>query len=325
MEQTYYLNQLISHCDDLEAFKEEVFPIVSDAKIRWKEKINQILMENGYSKSELARLCQVSRPAVAKWCNGSLPSSRDDYIKIGFAAHYSYAEMNFFLQRYGRYPGLYAKSLEDSVYIFVLNASHLEHSYALCTEILSELRSSITSAPAEAPRSYDTDVIYNGLLQVETLGELQDFVRLNAAIYQDAYSKFYAYVNAFIAANNCDVVSRQMLSVNSLAEAQNWSSSLRQCVSAIRQKSWFPLRRKVIVLGLHLNMTVSQINEMLRYAQMEPLCAKNPVEGAIMFAVNDAELNDMICQDGGTELCDYVKQVLEYLNIQGIDLMLQDL
>ena len=37
-------------------------------------------------------------------------------------AQYDIERMNQLLQRYGRYPALYSKNLEDCVCIFVLNA-----------------------------------------------------------------------------------------------------------------------------------------------------------------------------------------------------------
>ena len=320
-----FLDQLIAQCDDLEEFKREIVPVVEDASIRWKDKMAQILAETGMTKTRMAQLCGVSRTAVAKWCAGSLPSSRDDYIRIGLAAGYGLDEMNFFLKRYGRYPGLYAKSLEDSVVIFLLNSHGLEKSYASYEQILSEIRVSFTQAAHETCSVMDTRLVYDSLVRVSSIDALQDFVRRNAAAYRGAYAKFYAYVDAFITANNSDIVSRRVYSVSALADAQNWSSSLRQCVSAIRQRKWFPLRRKVIVLGLHLNMNVEQINEMLTLAKMEPLCPKNPVESAIIFAVNDAELNDLICQDGGMELCEYIKHVISFLELEGADAMLRDL
>ena len=122
-----------------------------------------------------------------------------------------------------------------------------------------------------------------------------------------------------------DYVTNKAYSVDSLATAQNWSSSMCQCVSAIRQKKWFPLRRKIIALGLHLNMIVDQINEMLQLAQMEPLCAKNLVESAVVFAVDDAELNDLICCDGGTEFCNHVRMILKELDLSDAEKLLNDL
>lgn len=322
---TSYLKDRILHSDDLEAFKAEILPALQTEREAWREKINGIITQNGYTKEAFAKLCRVSRPAVAKWCGGALPSSRDDYIRIGFAAHYTLDEMNAFLQRYGKYPALYAKSLEDSVYIFALHSEDCPHTYDFCCETIEAIKTRMESMEAGGSALYETAQMSEALLKVRSIAELTDFIETHAAEYQSAYEKFYAYVKAFLIANNLNFAENKDYSVHSLAEAQGWTSSLRQCVSAIRQKKWFPLRRKVIALGLHLNMTTEQISEMLRLAQMEPLCAKNPVEGAIIFAVEDADLNDMICCDGGMELCEHVRAVLKELGFPDAEALLNDL
>ena len=326
MNRTEFLFEKISSCDDLESFRREILPELEDSKAQWMVKINHIIETRGYTKAKLASLCGVSRTAVAKWCNGAFPSSRDDFVKIGFAAHYSLDRMNHFLQRYGNYPGLYAKSLEDAVYIFVLNSETLPHSFAICQQILDEVRESFDPSSGEGTVSLlNTNVLNDSLNQVKTTEEFRNFVTRCTKAYKSAYENFYRYVEEFINANNYDFVSEKYMHVSDLANYQNWSSSLRQCVSAISQRKWFPLRRKVIVLGLHLNMTVDEINTMLAHAKMEPLCASNIVEGAIIFAVTDADLNDKIASDGGMELCEYVKDVLESLDIPDADLYLNDL
>ena len=86
MEHTTYLGQKIEQCDDMESFRQEILPELMAAKEKWSELISKILSDNNYSKTEMAQLCGVSRTAVSKWCNGSLPNSREDYIKIGLAA-----------------------------------------------------------------------------------------------------------------------------------------------------------------------------------------------------------------------------------------------
>ncbi len=134
--------------------------------------------------------------------------------------------------------------------------------------------------------------------------------------------KFYSYVWANICANYTD-------SVFELAEGQGWSSSLRQCVSAIRQKKWYPTRNKIISLGLHLSMDHEQIDEMLELAHMEPLCAKNIFESVILFILDDASLNDMMNENSDTfdpdDLCRYAREILEKLELPEIELFISEL
>jgi len=317
------LDQLLQ-CDNLEDFREYSLWLSED-RLAWQKKLNEIMQVNGYTFTELANLCGVSRPTVSKWCRGVLPGRREDFIRIGFAAGYSLQELNFFLQRYGKFPALYAKSLEDSVCIFILNSVKYPHTYTFYLDVLSQIKEEIQNIENGIQDPCTTVQMNNRLLTIDSLGELTEFVRCNAVSFRDAYNRLYAYVKTFIIANNIDLIGGKELNVNALADMQGWTSSLRQCVSAIRQKKWFPMRRKIIALGLHLNMTVNQINDMLQMAQMESLCAKNPVESAIIFAVEDAELNDMIYCDGSNSLCEYVKKVLIELGIQDAEKLLYDL
>lgn len=321
---TVILLEKLQHCDDINTFREYIVWLSED-KDAWINRINEIIQNNNYSLTEFAELCGVSRPAVSKWCKGVLPSRREDFIRIGFAAGYDLQKINFFLQRYGKFPALYAKSLEDSVCIFILNSEKYPHTYAFYLEVLSNIKDEMQNMEREIHNPCATVYLNDRLLTINSLEELSEFVRCNAASFADAYNKLYAYVQAFIMANNFNLVEEKKWSVNALAQMQGWTSSLRQCVSAIRQKKWFPMRRKVIALGLHLNMTVDQINEMLGLAQMEPLCAKNPAESAIIYAVEDAELNNMIYCDGSNCLCEYVKEVLLEIGIQDAEKVLFDL
>ena len=114
-------------------------------------------------------------------------------------------------------------------------------------------------------------------------------------------------------------------SVTSLASSQQWSASLRQCVSEISQRKWYPQRNKIISLGIHLNMNLEQINKMLDFAQMEAICAKNPFDNAIIYALENAQLEDIIRTDGTDVLCRYVKKILESLDYSGVDFFLEEL
>ena len=169
-----------------------------------------------------------------------------------------------------------------------------------------------------------TVTVHSNLLRLHNEEELIRFILNNVNSYQKKYYRLFDSIEAYILANSMDLVTNKPLSLHFLSDEQNWSSSLRQTVYQIRQKTWFPLRKKLIVLGLYLNMTVDQINDTLELAQMEPLSITNPTECALIFAVTDAELNDKICLDGGTELVEYVKQVLQTLHIGDAEDMFSD-
>lgn len=322
---TTILHEQILNCDNLEDFSREILDSLQSQRVLWQKKITTIIEENGYNVSAFAALCGVSRMAVKKWCDGALPQSRDAFIRIGFAAHYDLEEMNLFLKRFGRFPALYPKSLEDSVYIFVLHSETIPHTYAMCEKILNQVHILMNEEAGAAlelglteEESFDAEntvSILSELLSVETEQELLQFARKNSKAYKSAYEKFYEYIKGFIEENSKDAVTGESYSLHAFANLQGWSSSLRKCVSAIYKGNYFPLRRKVIALGLFLNMDLDQINTSLRLANMEELYAKNPLESAIIYALEDARLNDMIFCDGSVELVEYVCKVLRELKI----------
>ena len=321
---TGYLYDVASRSESLEEYK-KLLVSIADQKKNWTQIINQIVSDNGYSASEFGKVCGVSRQAAQKWMNGAVPKKRETFIRIGFAAHYNLEQMNYFLQRYGRCNKLYPKCLEDSVYIFVLNSDTIEHTYQSCQSIIDLLKVELTTTEEDNQNeSYETIALLESLSSLSTLPEMLAFVAENTSVYRDQYSKLYTYVEDFIQRNLLsDGIEED--SVYNLANSQQWSSSLRHCVSEISQKKWYPDRNKIISLGIHLNMDVDQINKMFELAQMEELCAKNPFENAIIYALENAQLEDVIYTDGTDTLCVYVRRVLESLDYSGVDFFMDEL
>lgn len=322
---TAVVSDQLSRCDDIAELKSQILPMLQDQRSRWKEKIEEILKESGYSCKNFASLCKVSEPAVRKWRKGALPQSRDMFIRIGFAAGYDLEQMNTFLQRYGRCPQLYIKSLEDSVCMFVLNSRNLPHTYKCYEDILAYIRSELEREPGSSPLLYSSMQMSEYFANLKSMEELLGFVKKCAASYADAYRQLYDYILDYMRSNSYDFVANRYVSVNSVITESEWSSSLRHCIYSIRNRKWFPLRQKLISLGLHLNMNLQELNEMLRLAKMEPLYSKNPVEAVVIFALVEAELNDKIFRDGSNDLCQFVKEKLMQLDLQESEYLIDDL
>ena len=322
---TNVLRDEILQCDNLEDLKAEILPKLQEQRSAWQWKIRQIMQQNQYSSKELAQLCEVSAPSVRKWCKGSLPQSREMFIRIGFAAKYNLEQMNRFLQRYGRYPQLYARSLEDSVCIFILSSDTLPHTYSCYRKLLESMQADISGVEQEVQEDYSTVELEEYIINIRDEETMQRFVREHSGEYRKAYEKLYNYIQAFLQLNRVSQVDETRMSIQELAKQQNWSSSLRHCISEIRSRRWIPMRRKLISLGVHLNMDLEEINQMLSLAQMEPLCAKNPVEAVLIFALEDARLNDAICCDGTDVLCNYVKSIFMQLDMEDAEYILDEL
>lgn len=315
---------MVIQCDDVDNFRSEILNNLQNQRDAWQIKINRILQENGYTARKMAQLCRVSETAVRKWRSGALPQSRDMYLRIGFAAGYDLDEMNAFLWRYGKCPQLYVKSLEDSVCMFVLRSSVLPHTYESYQNLLESVKDELQGAEKSSAAACSTLQLSEYFSSVTSREAMLEFVRQNVPSYREAYGRLYNYILAYLRFNLMDAENEQS-SFHSMATESQWSSSLRHCISEIRNKRWFPLRHKVISLGLHLNMDVDGINDMLRLAQMEDLCAKNPVEATVIYAVEDAKLNDLIFCNGSNDLCQYVKNIFRQLDLTESEYLIDDL
>lgn len=191
----------LNECDDIEELKQKILPLLQGQRSVWAKKVEQIISDNQYTGKQLAQLCKVSEPAVRKWRKGSLPQSRDMYIRIGFAAGYTLEEMNTFLMRYGKCPQLYIKSLEDAVCIFVLRSEHLAHTYETYLTVLDMVKQEFQDAPEILHSTYTTKHLSASFANLKSLEEMVTFVKANTPSYKQAYSKLYSYIIAFLQIN----------------------------------------------------------------------------------------------------------------------------
>ena len=321
-QKTQYIQEEISRCENINELKEKILPLLSTQQTRVSRKISGMIDKLGCSQEAFGEICGVSRPTVSKWCNGSIPKNREQFLKIGMAAGYNIEEMNIWLQRYGRYPGLYSKTLEDCVCMYVLSQENITNKIEKYNSILNSIKLNIIHDKEEEAENISTSKFDIKLSKVKSEEELENFIERNIALFSIAFNKFYSYALANIMANSAG-------SVNELSYGQGWSSSLIKVVSAIRQKKWYPTRNKIISLGLHLTMDHEQIDEMLSLAHMEPLCAKNLFESAIIFILEDASLHNLMDKNGENydpdDLCRYAKKVLGKLNNNEIDLFISEI
>lgn len=325
------VEEIILDCEDTDDLVNKVFPCILEQKEQWSVKMSEILDEIkalNISVTKFASLCGVKRQTVYNWKKGILPQNREEFILIGLTAGYSVEKMNRLLQRYGRYPALYSKSLEDCVCLFVLKQGYGVEAVEKYHYILDRIKARIIRDDhAETAPDISTDVFDEKLSEVRSEDELEAFIIDNALIFSNAFHKLYAYIMMNITANYLEPYYAG--NIYEMSVIQEWSSSLIQCVSNIRQNKWYPTRNKIISLGVHLSMDHEQINEMLDLAHMEPLCAKNIFESTIIFILEDASLNDMLNSDS-TEydpeaLCYYTRTVLSKMGLPNIDAFITEL
>lgn len=315
--ETEILKEEIGKCETVEELRNEILPLLSQLNYLWSVKINEIIETNHYTKTEFANLCGVSRQTVNKWCHGSIPRNRETFLKIGIVAHYNKDQVNRLLQRYGRFTGLYSKSLEDCICIYVIGQNHQgKEAIDKYNLILNKIQSEVFNADHEYANDgmIKTVLVDQKLANVSSDEELTAFIQENIDVFSNAFHSLYAYLQMYININFLADGS----SLYEAALGQGWSSSLRQSVSQIRQNKWIPTRNKIISLGLHIGMDHDTIDEVLETAHMEKLCAKNIFESIIIFILDNAYLNDLMNAEKDDynidDLVVYARDVLSEFN-----------
>ncbi|MCM1500950.1 MAG: helix-turn-helix domain-containing protein [Clostridium sp.] len=266
----------------------------------WKAFINCLLDSGGYSYTQFARICHMSRNTIVSWCEqGKIPRSREQFIRIAFAVHMSVAETNDFLQRYGKYPRLNAKNIEDAVTVFSLCR---QLSYEQCYA-LKERFSPILCRTLQARKlAKDKDYIYfsttdleTELLHAGTLGEFEAFVQKNAEAFANSYVQLLDFLDSYVAMNATHTGKAPGTLNAFLSEtisAPSVVAGFNTMISKLRCRGTVPARMHLIALGIHLGMTAGDISTMLGFAGMEPLCAKDKLESIILFAAENAVLQN---------------------------------
>lgn len=323
--ETEIIKDEIARCEDVDELIERIFPMLESQEKQWSHKMCEIIKTSGLRQGEFAKRCGMSRVTVNNWCNGVIPKNRERFLRIGMAAGYGKEEMNQLLVRYGRYPKLYPKSLEDCVCIFVLGKEYGEETLKKYNYILNKIKENIIKDDTDGITNVDTEKFNEKLSDIKDEDELEKFISDNIATFSTTYHRFYTNVKMYIKTN----YQKYGETFSELAAAQGWSSSLKQCVSEINQHKWYPTRNKIISLGLHLSMDHEMIDYMLEAAQMEPLCAKNIFESVIMFILDDASLNNILNTESEEfdpdELCRYARKVLNKIDLPQVKSFITEL
>ncbi|MCM1159185.1 MAG: helix-turn-helix domain-containing protein [Bacteroidales bacterium] len=293
------LYQTLTKCEDIQDMQ-LFFDRNSGYFTDWKAFINYLLDLGGYSYTEFARLCDMSRNTIISWCEqGKIPRSREQFIRIGFAVNMSLGELNDFLQRYGKYPRLTAKNIEDAVTIFSVQ-NHLtynqclelkEHFSSIFQHVLKERKSNRNKAYVY----FSTKELESQLLNAKTLLDFEMFIEKNITAFTNCYINLVDFLDSYICLNTADAhgVPRSLNSfLQETVDNPSIAAGFNTMVSKLRCRGTVPSRIHLIALGIHLRMTANDIDTMLCFAGMEPLCAKDKLESVILFAAECAVIQN---------------------------------
>ena len=269
--------------------------------INWKAHINYLVNTSGYSYRKFASKCGISHNTIKSWCEkGLLPRSRNQFIQIGFGLKMSLATLNDFLQRYGKYPQLYSKNIEDAIFIFALNQG-MDFSTAIA---LQDRFHYIIEAVFDKTLNNQTSISYYETLRLQTQllslhGEMQfeEFVKENIVSFSTSYEKLISYIDDYFDVATYDFMGAdQHESLNSFLHTNIHSpqtiNHLNKMISRLKTYRVIPKRNDLIALGIYLDMPLDDVNQLLSMAGMGPLCAKDKIESIVIYAIETAILNN---------------------------------
>lgn len=282
----------VINCEEIDELK-EILNTYSTYYSQWRDYINNIMLSNGLSYEKLGKKCGFSKNTIKSWIkNNKVPKSRDSFIKLGMGLRFNLQEINYMLQRYGKYSRLYSKSLEDAICIYVISHYPKDENvqpYDYCVQLKSKFLNILKTKNkrkylADSPN--ETFQAEEKIQKLQNEDELVEFIRQNEVEYINSYYKLVDYIEAYIQVENLGG------SYHSLVKAENLDKGFEKMFSNLKNWGEVPNRQRLIALGIKLNMSCIEINQLLEYANMEKLCPKDKIECIILYVLSNIDISN---------------------------------
>lgn len=253
----------------------------------WQTFFADILDASGLSYARFATRCGLSKNTVKRWrLEGGAPKSRDTYIKVGFGAAMPPQAVSDMLSRYGGYCGLNPRDAFDACCVFCLQRraqGQMQYDYAAADALYRRL---LADPPPSGPSSLTTTHLMARLSAVDTEQELSAFLQTFGAELTGRKQKLERYLEEYLTVHQLEAARDGGGSVHSLG-LPPWAE---KHLSMLRCHGVVPRRRSLTALGLHLNMTLAELDVLLQYAGMEPLRARDRLECVLIYALQQLTL-----------------------------------
>ena len=301
-DKTIYVENNIYHKDSIsdliEYIKQE-----KDSFLNWQFYINQQLQLRGCSYEKFGKMVGFSKNTIKSWCcNGTMPRSRDMFIRLAFGLKMNVEETNELLTKYGKYSALYAKDLYDAITIYVINrrvGNWDDERYCYCSlEKWNNKFKEIFTAHQVNPKYYydpKTIGVYNDISGITDDSAFEEYILANKEIFFSSYSSLICFIDDFIQirlSEKKDDIDEAKYSWHKYVTEKGLDSSFEIMLSRLKHDGLLPRREQLIALGIHLNMVANDINKMLSLANMKELYARDMAESLIMYLLRNAEIAD---------------------------------
>lgn len=311
---TKELNDEIAECYGRREFEELVRE--NEGLFRdWEKKIGPML-DNGprgrISNKQMMEAFGLSINCVSGFRH-AIPAKRRSVIMIAALLQLSVAETNDLLSRWAKFQKLYAKNPEDAIWMYILNNGGSDRPRELFEaywDIYTDMRwqelrkrgTVIRQNTMALEEQINRVRRADGVLPMEDVtfvNMMRDYIR----VYEDGYQKLADYIeDQFIRVSESHSGLLTEEELNALRENkkitpnilfqndESYKNRFYTRIRNIRRKHEVPKRAFLISIGIRLAMSTAQIDKMLRLAGMQPLCAKDRLESALIFYLEELYL-----------------------------------
>ncbi len=273
-----------------------------DKKLTQQWQTYYAAISQGHSPREIADRCQCALNTAKKW-NASVPCHREHYVMIGCCFGLSPDEVSGLMSRYGGFARLRTDNPDDirSIRLLELMRDSMKENNAGAFDLPSTYESLGNAYYAEADR-----ILSNGLWAEsrEAMAEGSRLIRPDPAFYammeksRKTIGSSYRSVSKALTERlkNIGFKSNSAFysKMNMSSSMQRIFSCMSSCIGSDGQTYAaqdkftlrpMPRRRQLITFCLYLGMPMNDINSILKKANMEELCPRDPFEAALLFVL----------------------------------------
>lgn len=274
-----------------------------DAYIDWKKYINSVLDTKSDSFNKISERIGFSKNTLRKWCvNGEMPQNRNAFIKLAFGLNLSIDDTNELLSKYGGCSVLYAKDINDAIVIYILSRHNAEpdntnYNFDSLKKWRLKYETLVQKRNIDDSMLYNRETIgfYNELKCIREEDEFEKFIKLNQLVFFSSYSKLLKYIEEFISIRISEeelLSDGEKYSFHKLMYGRKNGAKLEKMMSKLKNYGIVPERKYLIAMGIFLNMTLFEINKMLKLANMQTLYARDKFDCIMICVIYRAMLAD---------------------------------
>lgn len=320
---TQELELALTQCDNKQEFEALVNGHQDLFREDWGNHFRRLaLMEHDLTTDDIAAACGVSPATARSYCK-RVPAKRRDVIFLAMRMGMTVQETNNLLVNWAKYHRLYAKNPDDVICIYLLVAgckSKPAATFEAYREQYRKLEEKYRRQKAEKTQNEpggDTNIFQQRVIKYAkdaTLDPENDVVFNNMMVsllpgFSSSYTKLIRFINSFFSnreqenlewLHNKDFYSDRRRKYNCRKFSPDecfdgdkvYLQKYYKACEKIKKEHTVPGRLFLVSLGIRLNMTVRYINEMLDLAGMGPLSPHDRLDAAIVYLMEEAEIQN---------------------------------